>query len=124
MAVDCRIRRAGSLVDIAPPVRQSQYPESLHPAKEESYLGWPDDYAGAVFISATGLTWSKWAGSNIAQWRHSIGWVTPSVSLKLDENTFSEIAPAATPKTPHADHQLTGDSALPAHPGMLYLMAC
>ncbi|WP_073582740.1 PepSY-associated TM helix domain-containing protein [Vibrio quintilis] len=72
---------------------------------------------GLFFISATGLTWSKWAGSNIAQWRHSIGWVTPSVSLKLDENTFSEIAPAATPKTPHADHQLTGDSALPAHPG-------
>jgi uncharacterized iron-regulated membrane protein len=47
--------------------------------------------AGLLFISATGLTWSKWAGSNIAQWRHAIGWVTPSVSLKLAE----EASPSA-----------------------------
>ncbi|WNJ94741.1 PepSY-associated TM helix domain-containing protein [Vibrio ruber] len=38
---------------------------------------------GLFFISATGLTWSKWAGSHIAQWRQAIGWVTPSVSRDL-----------------------------------------
>ncbi|KUI98738.1 PepSY-associated TM helix domain-containing protein [Vibrio sp. MEBiC08052] len=38
---------------------------------------------GLFFISATGLTWSKWAGSHIAQWRQAIGWVTPSVSRNL-----------------------------------------
>lgn len=38
---------------------------------------------GLVFFSATGLTWSKWAGGNIAEWRKSIGWVTPSVNRAL-----------------------------------------
>ncbi|MFM2481007.1 PepSY-associated TM helix domain-containing protein [Celerinatantimonas sp. YJH-8] len=38
---------------------------------------------GLFFISATGLTWSKWAGNNIAKWRQSIGWVTPSVSRDI-----------------------------------------
>ncbi|WP_082712214.1 PepSY-associated TM helix domain-containing protein [Vibrio tritonius] len=41
---------------------------------------------GLLFFSATGLTWSKWAGSNIAQWRQTIGWVTPSVSRHLPSN--------------------------------------
>nr|WP_321273761.1 PepSY-associated TM helix domain-containing protein [uncultured Vibrio sp.] len=38
---------------------------------------------GLLFFSATGLTWSKWAGGNIAEWRQAIGWVTPSVSRDL-----------------------------------------
>lgn len=38
---------------------------------------------GLLFFSATGLTWSKWAGSNIAQWRQAIGWVTPTASRQL-----------------------------------------
>lgn len=42
---------------------------------------------GLLFFSATGLTWSKWAGSNIAQWRQAIGWVTPSVSRQLPSST-------------------------------------
>ncbi len=40
--------------------------------------------AGLLFFSVTGLTWSKWAGGNIAEWRQALNWVTPSVSLNLD----------------------------------------
>ena len=38
---------------------------------------------GLIFFSATGLTWSKWAGANISQLRQDIGWITPSVSRQL-----------------------------------------
>lgn len=38
---------------------------------------------GLLFFSATGLTWSKWAGGHIAQWRKAIGWVTPSPKMTL-----------------------------------------
>ena len=38
---------------------------------------------GLFFISATGLTWSKWAGGNITKLRTAVGWGTSSVSLKL-----------------------------------------
>ncbi|MGQ4879639.1 PepSY-associated TM helix domain-containing protein [Billgrantia sp. LNSP4103-1] len=40
---------------------------------------------GLLFFSATGLTWSKWAGGNIAELRHAWGWGTPSVSTRLPE---------------------------------------
>ncbi|WP_312222920.1 PepSY-associated TM helix domain-containing protein [Rhizobium rhizoryzae] len=60
---------------------------------------------GLLFISATGLTWSKYAGDNIDALRQSLNWVTPSVSLKLE----SVAAPAAdhaghTDHSAHADH--------------------
>ncbi|OHV08998.1 hypothetical protein BH688_12460 [Kushneria phosphatilytica] len=38
---------------------------------------------GLLFFSATGLTWSQWAGGNIAVLRHAWGWGTPSVSTQL-----------------------------------------
>lgn len=40
---------------------------------------------GLVFFSITGLTWSKWAGGNIAELRHAWGWGTPSVTTQLPE---------------------------------------
>jgi uncharacterized iron-regulated membrane protein len=36
--------------------------------------------AGFFFLSATGLTWSTYAGANIDEWRSSVGGATPSVS--------------------------------------------
>ncbi|MEZ2410371.1 PepSY-associated TM helix domain-containing protein [Bosea sp. RCC_152_1] len=39
--------------------------------------------AGLLFLSVTGLTWSKYAGDRIDALRATLGWVTPSVSLKL-----------------------------------------
>ncbi|MDP5253765.1 MULTISPECIES: PepSY domain-containing protein [unclassified Vibrio] len=50
-------------------------------------------FVGLVFFSATGLTWSKWAGGNIGQWRQTLGWVTPSVSLTLNSNNMTENNP-------------------------------
>ncbi|WP_207771402.1 PepSY-associated TM helix domain-containing protein [Kushneria phyllosphaerae] len=55
---------------------------------------------GFVFFSATGLTWSKYAGGNIGELRHMYGWQTPTVSTHLDGLTPAEHGPHAE----HADH--------------------
>ncbi|MFI9815419.1 PepSY-associated TM helix domain-containing protein [Saccharothrix variisporea] len=36
---------------------------------------------GALFLSATGLTWSKYAGENVADLRKAFGWTTPALKL-------------------------------------------
>jgi uncharacterized iron-regulated membrane protein len=51
---------------------------------------------GLVFFSATGLTWSRWAGGNVDLLRAQLGWVTPSASTQLH-------GPAPTPDE-HAEH--------------------
>lgn len=63
---------------------------------------------GLLFLSATGLTWSRWAGERIDMLRGAMGWVTPSVSLALQ--------PAALPAPAmgHGDHAHHG--AAPAAP--------
>nr|WP_231366304.1 PepSY-associated TM helix domain-containing protein [Zhihengliuella flava] len=38
---------------------------------------------GALFLSATGLTWSAHAGANVTDLRAALGWTTPSVSTGL-----------------------------------------
>jgi uncharacterized iron-regulated membrane protein len=38
---------------------------------------------GLFFLSATGLTWSRWAGGHIDVVRQELGWVTPSISTSL-----------------------------------------
>lgn len=38
---------------------------------------------GLLFFSATGLTWSRWAGENISSMRSHFGWLTPSVNTVL-----------------------------------------
>lgn len=53
---------------------------------------------GLLFFSATGLTWSKYAGDNIGQLRSELGWVKPSLSTSLQPDA----APAAGGE--HADH--------------------
>lgn len=58
---------------------------------------------GLVFVSITGLTWSKHAGDRIDALRATLGWVTPSVSLKLGA------APAAVGE--HAHHGATAPAA-------------
>lgn len=39
---------------------------------------------GALFLSATGITWSAFAGANVAELRDALDWGTPSVSRSLD----------------------------------------
>lgn len=52
---------------------------------------------GLVFLSATGLTWSKYAGENVTDLRTSLGWTTPSVSKALS-------GPDAAPSGGHEGH--------------------
>lgn len=55
---------------------------------------------GLVFLSATGLTWSKYAGENITELRSSLNWATPGVS-----SSISGDAPA--PPGDHAGHDMS-----------------
>ncbi|NRB57788.1 MAG: PepSY domain-containing protein [Salinicola sp.] len=69
---------------------------------------------GLLFFSATGLTWSQWAGGNIAQLRHAWGWGTPSVSTDLAAPApTAEGSAGAAPGDPHAAHH-----AAASHTGM------
>lgn len=61
---------------------------------------------GLLFFSATGLTWSRWAGGNIGVARAALGMSTPSVSTGLDGEV-------AAPAGEHAHH---AGMAMP-HPG-------
>jgi uncharacterized iron-regulated membrane protein len=62
-------------------------------------------FVGLIFVSITGLTWSKWAGGNIGSLRASIGWVTPSVSLNLTPQSNE-----TTSSDEHAHHSHTGSN--------------
>lgn len=55
---------------------------------------------GLLFLSATGLTWSNWAGGRVDQLRAQLGWITPSVSLKLPVAGM----PAGQGEGEHAHH--------------------
>lgn len=52
---------------------------------------------GMLFVSATGLTWSQWAGENISKIRSDMNWMTPQVNTHV-------VAPAASSAVPHAHH--------------------
>jgi uncharacterized iron-regulated membrane protein len=53
---------------------------------------------GLLFFSATGLTWSQWAGGNIDKMRSSLGWMTPQVKTSLAPQTGHQH------HDPHAEH--------------------
>lgn len=68
---------------------------------------------GVLFFSATGMTWSKWAGElRLDQLRTELGWVTPSLATALDGNAA---APAAGGHEDHAGH--AGQSGQSGHVG-------
>ena len=62
---------------------------------------------GLLFFSATGLTWSQWAGGNIAQLRHAWDWGTPAVSTDLAASHSGSERDA----DPHAAHHATAGHA-------------
>lgn len=66
---------------------------------------------GLVFLSATGLTWSKYAGENVTGLRTSLGWTTPSVTTALSGS-------AAAPAGGHDGHG-GGHVAAPVGPDVL-----
>lgn len=67
--------------------------------------------AGLLFFSATGLTWSQWAGDNIGVLRAYMGWLTPAVNTNLDGQV------AAAPADEHAEHH-AAMADMPDMPGM------
>jgi uncharacterized iron-regulated membrane protein len=82
---------------------------------------------GLIFFSATGLTWSRWAGDNISSMRAHFGWLTPAVNTALTPNAEAadDSMPGMTmPADAHADHAMPGmDMPADAHadhamPGM------
>ena len=62
---------------------------------------------GLLFLSATGLTWSKYAGENVSEVRAALSWSTPSVA--------TELAPAqqvsAAEHGAHAGHEVDATGA-------------
>ncbi|MET8764577.1 PepSY domain-containing protein [Lentzea sp. NPDC004782] len=54
--------------------------------------------AGALFLSATGLTWSAYAGENVATLRESLGWTTPSLKIPGNSGDHAE----------HSSHSSSG----------------
>lgn len=58
-------------------------------------LGW-GLLAGMLLFSATGLTWSQWAGGNVDKMRAALNWMTPQVNTQLDGQM--------TMADPHAGH--------------------
>jgi uncharacterized iron-regulated membrane protein len=60
-------------------------------------LGWAL-LAGMLLFSATGLTWSQWAGGNVDKMRAAFGWLTPQVNTLLSNG--------AEFHDPHAEHHM------------------
>lgn len=63
-------------------------------------LGWCL-LAGMLFFSATGLTWSQWAGGNVDKMRAAFNWLTPQVNTQLNGAQTMEMDPHAGH---HGDH--------------------
>ncbi|MCX4693679.1 PepSY domain-containing protein [Streptomyces sp. NBC_01408] len=63
--------------------------------------------AGLVLLSATGLTWSKYAGENIGQLQDGLGGATPAVSAALNPGAASGGADE------HAGHVMTEGMEMP-----------
>lgn len=70
-------------------------------------LGWLL-LGGMLLFSATGLTWSQWAGGNVDKLRAAFNWMTPQVKTQLSGQTMVE--------DPHAEHH-------GHHDGMPMMMA-
>ncbi|WP_072803747.1 PepSY-associated TM helix domain-containing protein [Rhodococcoides yunnanense] len=60
---------------------------------------------GLIFLSATGLTWSTYAGENVSALRSSLSWTTPAITKTIGS------AGAATPSdhAGHGGHAVTDD---------------
>ncbi|MEX2476760.1 PepSY-associated TM helix domain-containing protein [Marinobacter sp.] len=57
-----------------------------------------------LFFSVTGLTWSKWAGANIAELRAQLDWGTPGLDTRLAPSS----ATTSHSHGEHAGHDMSG----------------
>lgn len=56
---------------------------------------------GLLFLSATGLTWSTYAGAHVDELRSALSWTTPTVTTALGESSSTAAGPA---ESDHGDH--------------------
>lgn len=65
---------------------------------------------GLLFLSATGLTWSRYAGDHITELRAALSWTTPAVSTGIDvpgpAHHGSHSAAAGVPRVDEVDRVL------------------
>lgn len=64
---------------------------------------------GLVFLSATGLTWSRFAGANVTELRAALSWATPAVATALD-------VPAASGTSAHHGDRVDDAARQPSAP--------
>ncbi|MFC0407500.1 PepSY-associated TM helix domain-containing protein [Roseomonas elaeocarpi] len=60
---------------------------------------------GLLFLSATGLTWSRWAGGRIDGLRDVLGWNTPAVTMTLEAPGLATAATGPEAGGDHAEHR-------------------
>ena len=89
-----RIRRARAKKDFVRPNR-------AHTGYRRAF-GWHASLGiwvvlGAVFLSATGITWSQYAGANVSNLRAALDWGTPALATALGDQ-------ADAPADEHAGH--------------------
>ncbi|PPF31874.1 peptidase [Rathayibacter tritici] len=58
---------------------------------------------GALFLSATGITWSLYGGGNVESLRAALGWTTPSLKTTLGERT-GDVGDEHAGHSGHAGH--------------------
>lgn len=69
---------------------------------------------GLVFFSATGLTWSRWAGDNISLMRSHFGWMTPSVNTVLHHDSGMMMDMPVDEHAHHNGHRMVTQDTAPA----------
>lgn len=67
--------------------------------------------SGLLFFSATGLTWSQYAGSNIGVLRGWYGWSTPSVATTLQTAAGMDMSMEMHHAMHHSGHQAADEHA-------------
>ncbi len=67
---------------------------------------------GLLFFSATGLTWSQYAGSNIGVLRAQFGWSTPSVATDLKASAPNAMGGMGE----HAEHMMSTTPSAAVNP--------
>ncbi|MBC7302205.1 MAG: PepSY domain-containing protein [Nocardia sp.] len=64
-----------------------------------------------LLLSATGMTWSAYAGENVTKLREELSWTTPAVSVDLPGAT-----PSSTGSAPSEHHSTAGNAPAPVDP--------
>lgn len=59
---------------------------------------------GALFLSATGITWSQYAGANVGDLRAAIGWGTPALNTVVDAGEAGSSGAGDPAGGDHAEH--------------------